>query len=46
MKNLNMISETPVSFEDIVENARRAGLVNNFVPCFGPSTIPPLPEAG
>lgn len=43
---LNMISQTPVSFEGFVQNARMMEHVNNFVPFFGPSAIPPLPDAG
>jgi len=43
---LNMISQTPASFEDFVQNARMTECVNNFVPFFGPSTFPPLPDAG
>jgi hypothetical protein len=43
---LNMISQTPVSYENFVENARMMEQVNTFVPLFGPSFIPPLPDAG
>jgi hypothetical protein len=46
MKELNMISETPKSFEDYVKNTRMEGLEKNFAPCIGPSTFPPMPEAG
>ncbi|PSN34240.1 hypothetical protein C0J52_18029 [Blattella germanica] len=34
------------SYEDLVNNAKLDGLVNNFVPFFGPSPIPPMPAAG
>lgn len=44
MKELNMISKTPKSFEDFVKNAKLEGLEENFKSCIGPSTIPPMPK--
>jgi hypothetical protein len=46
MKELNMVSETPMSFEEYVKNAETEGLEKNMAPCTGPSTISLLPEAG
>lgn len=43
---LNVMTQTPASFENFVENTRMMELVNSFVPFCGPSSIPPLPDAG
>jgi hypothetical protein len=46
MKDLHMISERYVSFEDYVKDAKTEGPEKNFAPSIGPSTVPPMPEAG